>query len=222
MSGAPILVVEDEPAIADTIVYALRTEGFVPQWVSTGAAARDALAGVPPALVILDIGLPDVSGFDLCREIRRRWEMPVIILSARDQEIDRVVGLEIGADDYVVKPFSPRELVARVRARLRRHGPGAGGDFRIDESAQCIRFDDLPLPLTRYEYRLFAILLGRPRQVFSREALLAAAWDRPEEALDRTVDTHIKTLRQKLREAVPRRRPIVTHRGDGYSFDPKA
>jgi two-component system catabolic regulation response regulator CreB len=122
-----ILVVEDEPAIADTITYALRTEGFAPEWHTTAGAARAALARQPFVLAVLDIGLPDGSGFDLCRELRARDSLPVIFLTARSDEIDRVVGLEIGADDYIVKPFSPRELTARVRAVLRRTQAGAAG-----------------------------------------------------------------------------------------------
>ncbi|MBK8477609.1 MAG: response regulator [Opitutaceae bacterium] len=121
-----ILVVDDERAIADTVVYALRTEGFVPQWCATAGAAREALAAALPALVVLDVGLPDANGFDLCRELRAKYpDLPVIFLTARSEVIDRVVGLEIGGDDYLAKPFSPRELTARVKAVLRRRGPVA-------------------------------------------------------------------------------------------------
>lgn len=226
MNQPAILVVEDESAIADNITYALRSEGFTALWATTGARALQLLEEQPAALVILDIGLPDISGFELCRQIRARWGMPIIFLSARDAEVDRVVGLEIGGDDYVVKPFSPRELVARVRARLRPPpdrpvGPQAQSPgFQVDEAQRCIRYADQVLDLTRYEYRLFATLLANPRRVWSREQLLEQAWEQPEHAFDRTVDTHIKTLRQKIRASAARREPIRTHRGQGYSYDP--
>ncbi len=220
MSGRAILVVEDEPAIADNIVYALKTEGFSPQWCRTGAEALEAFRAQPPALVILDVGLPDTSGFEVCRGIRAQAATPIIFLTARDSEIDKVVGLEIGGDDYVTKPFSPRELTARVRARLRRHEPGGESGFVLDEAAREVRLDGRLLDLTRYEYRLLAILLAQPRRVFSREQLLEQAWSDPGAAFDRTVDTHIKTLRQKIRAVAPQRSPIRTHRGEGYSIEP--
>lgn len=233
-------MVEDEPAIADTIVYALRTEGFEPDWQTTVGGARAALARHTYALAVLDIGLPDGNGFDACRELRARDELPVIFLTARNGEIDRVVGLEIGADDYIVKPFSPRELTARVRAVLRRTrnsrpdgtaAPAAAaepaaapntwsrGSFAVDEDRCEIRYAQLPLDLTRREYRLLLALLSQPGRVFSREQLLARAWDEPEASLDRTVDAHIKTLRAKLRAVDAARDPIRTHRGFGYSLD---
>jgi two-component system catabolic regulation response regulator CreB len=231
---AAILVVEDEPAIADTITYALRTEGFAPAWLTTAGAARSALATQTFALAILDIGLPDGSGFDLCRELRARDDLPVIFLTARSEEIDRVVGLEIGADDYIVKPFSPRELTARVRAVLRRtQVPARGGEstaavapaalpargpFTIDETRCEIRYHDSVLPLPRREYRLLLALLDQPGRVFTRDQLLARAWDEPEASLDRTVDAHVKTLRAKLRAIDPACDPIHTHRGFGYSI----
>lgn len=230
---------EDEPAIADTILYALRTEGFEPDWKTTVGAAREALARRSFALAVLDIGLPDGSGFDFCRELRARDGLPVIFLTARSEEIDRVVGLEIGADDYIVKPFSPRELTARIRAVLRRtsgplHGaasrapePAAApstaatprGPFVIDEERCEVRYHASRLDLTRREYRLLLALLSQPGRVFSREQLLTRAWDEPEASLDRTVDAHIKTLRAKLRAADTATDPIRTHRGFGYSIE---
>lgn len=236
-----ILVVEDEPAIADTILYALRTEGFDPDWKTTVGAAREVLARRPFALAVLDIGLPDGSGFDFCRELRARDGLPVIFLTARSEEIDRVVGLEIGADDYIVKPFSPRELTARVRAVLRRTQPvarpptapsaatgaapdavrsgGSRGPFAIDEDRCEVRYHATRLDLTRREYRLLLALLSQPGRVFSREQLLTRAWDEPEASLDRTVDAHIKTLRAKLRAVDAAGDPIRTHRGFGYSIE---
>lgn len=225
-----ILIAEDEPAIADNLVYVLESEGFAPQWVITGQAVLDAVAAAAPDLIVLDVGLPDMNGFDVCREVRRHSLLPIIFLTARDSEIDRVVGLEIGADDYVVKPFSPRELTARVRARLRTHGlaseatqcSAAEAGFVVDTARRTVRKGSNSLHLTCYEFRLFATLHGQPLRVFSREQLLAQAWDDPVGVFDRTVDTHIKTLRQKLRAANNGHDPIRTHRGVGYAYDPSA
>ena len=224
-----ILIVEDEPAIADTLVYALKTEGFAPEWRPTGREALAALAAGPFALVILDIGLPDLSGFEVCKQIRARSAVPVLFLTARQAEIDRVVGLEIGGDDYVVKPFSPREVTARVKAILRRSvtaqcnplgyiAPETLGKFALDEERCLIRFQGVALMLTRNEYRLLKTLVARPGRVYSRDELMTAAWDDPGASLDRTVDAHIKTLRAKLREVAPDADPIQTHRGLGYSL----
>ena len=222
-----ILVVEDEAAIAETILYALRTEGFEPIWKSTGQEALTVLGEQAVALVVLDVGLPDMSGLDVCREIQRKVRVPVIFLTARSSEVDKIVGLELGADDYLAKPFSPRELTARVRAVLRRtngHGtvqPAASASSVIwqhDEARCRISYRAKLLDLTRNEYRLLGALLATPGRVFNRDQLMAAAWDDPGSALDRTVDAHIKTLRAKLREAAPESDPLVTHRGLGYSL----
>jgi two-component system catabolic regulation response regulator CreB len=220
-----ILVVEDEGSIAETIVYALKTEGFVPVWKATGREALAVLKAQPVALVVLDVGLPDMSGFDVCREMQKLGAPPVIFLTARNGEVDRIVGLELGADDYLAKPFSPRELTARVRAILRRANGHAGAApaapaavWAHDEEKCRISYRGRALELTRNEYRLLAALLGAPGRVFSRDQLMAAAWEDPGAALDRTVDAHIKTVRAKLREAAPESDPIVTHRGLGYSL----
>ncbi len=225
-----VLVVEDEAAIADTIAYALKTDGLAPVHCTTGEAARAVLADRQVDLVILDVGLPDVNGFDLCRELRRTSDVPVIFLTARAEEVDRVVGLEIGADDYVVKPFSPRELTARVKAVLRRMHPDAGtpedasaapdasGAFSIDERRRIISYQGEALELSRYEFRILEILIRRPGWVYSREQLMDLAWEEPEMSLSRTVDTHIKTIRGKLRAITPDVDPIRTHRGIGYSL----
>lgn len=222
MTAPVILLIEDEPAIADTLLYALRSEGYAPHWAATAAAGIDAFRQLRPALVILDVGLPDASGFDVCRTLRAEADTPVIFLSAHSSEIDRVVGLEIGGDDYVVKPFSPRELTARVRARLRRQAVNAAGAeapaFRVDESAHRIICCGRVLDLTRYEYRLLALLLCHPGRVYNREQLLAHVWEDPTGVFDRTVDTHIKTLRRKIHDAgAPD--PIRTVRGVGYACD---
>ncbi len=218
-----ILVVEDEAAIAETITYALSTEGFAPLWKTTGRDALAVLAALPVALVVLDVGLPDMSGLDVCRELRKRHAVPVIFLTARSGEVDKIVGLELGADDYLAKPFSPRELTARIRAVLRRSNgvPVAGATpagWAHDEAKCRISFQGKALDLTRNEYRLLAALLAAPGRVFSRDQLMTAAWDDPGAAFDRTVDAHIKTVRAKLRDAAPDADPIVTHRGLGYSL----
>lgn len=226
ISTSRILVIEDEPAIADTLVYALRTEGFTPEWCATGRAGLEAFAREVAALVILDVGLPDMSGFDLCRELRTRETVPVLFLTARSGEIDRVVGLELGGDDYVTKPFSPREVTARVRAILRRTQAGGTktmavpcGGLKVDAECKMATWDGVAVELTRYEFRLLAVLAGRPGRVWSRDELMARVWEDPGASLDRTVDAHIKTLRAKLRAvAEAASEAIVTHRGEGYSL----
>jgi|SRR6185312_979442 len=224
MDKPTILVVEDEPAIADTIQYALESEGFQCHRLEVGAGVVEVLDRQPVALVVLDIGLPDLSGIEVCRRVRQRHDVPIIFLTARAGEVDRVVGLELGADDYVVKPFSPRELAARVKAVLRRAGRGGdkpptpGAAFALDEERHQITYFGKPLELSRYEYRLLAVLLKRPGRVYSREQLLELVWDEPEASLDRTVDAHVKNLRAKLRDVRPDVDPIATHRGTGYSL----
>ncbi len=222
-----VLIVEDEPSIVDTIRYALQTEGFLVTSCPTGREALAILAGGGIDLIILDIGLPDCSGFSLCKDLRKTSMVPVIFLTARAEEVDRIVGLEIGADDYIVKPFSPRELSARVRAVLRRtagatgEGGAASGKstlFAIDEHRLVISYSGQPLALSRYEYRILKTLIERPGWVFSRDQLMEHAWEEPETSLDRTVDTHIKTIRAKLRAVKPGIDPIRTHRGRGYSL----
>ena len=225
--STPILVVEDEPAIADTVVYALATDGFAPHWVAGGEAALAAAADMAFALAIVDIGLPDINGFELCRRLQAAQPaLPVIFLTARSGEIDRVVGLELGADDYVAKPFSPRELVARVRTVLRRArrppAAAAAPAFAVDDERKLIRFHGRPLELSRIEYRLLKVLVERPGRVFSRDELMERAWDDPAASFDRTVDAHVKTLRAKLRAVAPDEDPIVTHRGMGYSLRERA
>jgi two-component system catabolic regulation response regulator CreB len=218
-----ILIVDDEPAIADTLDYVLRTDGFEPVCVGLGQLALQELKVNEFALVILDIGLPDISGYDVCRELRRHSNVPVIFLTARSDEVDRIVGLELGADDYVPKPFSPREIASRVRAILRRtRGPQPAEStiaplFRVDQDGARITYAGVWLTLTRYEFRLLAALLERPGRVLSRARLMEIVWSDAEESLDRTVDAHIKTLRAKLR-AVRDGDPIETHRGLGYSI----
>lgn len=215
-----ILIVEDEPAIADAIAYALQTEGFGVERATTGAEALGALRP-DIRLVVLDVGLPDLSGFEVCRRLRARSEVPVLFLTARAEEVDRVLGLEIGGDDYVAKPFSPRELVARVRVilrRLERQGVSTGSRFDHNAPGRRIRFGGQLLDLTRYEYLLLRTFLEQPERIFTRGQLMEQVWAGAEESADRTVDTHIKTLRAKLRAIDPEADPIQTHRGVGYSL----
>ena len=213
---------EDEPAIADNIQYALETEGYETQRLTNGLPVLDLLNDTHIDLMILDIGLPDINGFELCRKIRKIHLLPIIFLTARSDEIDRVVGLEIGGDDYVTKPFSPRELSARVKAILRRVRPQTGSVtpavFELDEKRRLIKFCGEPLILSRYEYRLLKTLIKRPGQVFSREKLMELVWDAPESSMDRTVDAHIKNIRNKLKTINPRIETIITHRGIGYAL----
>jgi two-component system catabolic regulation response regulator CreB len=234
MSSAPnnaarILVVEDEPSIRDSVVYALESEGFSVDWVGSGADALSKAESTNYALVVLDVGLPDISGFDVCRELRVSTQVPVIFLTARASEVDRVVGLEIGADDYVTKPFSPRELSARVRANIRRaqlnksdesvpSAPAQGLPFRIDRERWVIHYFEDALTLSRYEFRLLVALIEKPGRVYSRAQLMDMAWEEPDSSMERTVDTHIKSVRAKLKNLRSDIDPIVTHRGIGYSL----
>jgi len=233
-----ILIIEDEASIADTIVYALKSEGFDPVWCATGTAGLERCNAGDMDLVILDIGLPDASGIEICKAIRSTSPLPVIFLTSRSSELDRVVGLEIGADDYVGKPFSPRELAARVKAVLRRTASAAAATppapaaapaqvavsddtatpFHIDKERMHITYFDTALDLTKCEFRLLATLVAHPGRIYSRDMLKEIAWDDPAFSLDRTVDTHIKTLRIKLRAVRPDIDPIETRRGFGYAL----
>jgi two-component system, OmpR family, catabolic regulation response regulator CreB len=218
-----VLIIEDEPAIADNIQYALETEGFETIHMSSGAPVLPFLAGDVVDLIILDIGLPDVSGLELCKQIRSSTLTPIIFLTARTDEVDRVVGLEIGADDYVTKPFSPRELSARVKAVLRRTRPQndaslAAQVLQVNDSKRQISYCGRVLDLSRYEYDILKTFIRRPGHVYSRDQLMDLVWEEPEASLDRTVDAHIKNIRAKMKAINPYVDPIVTHRGTGYSL----
>jgi two-component system catabolic regulation response regulator CreB len=245
LSHPRILIAEDESGIADTLQYVLRTDGFVPVWCATAEEAIAQFAAEPPALAILDVGLPDMNGFELFKRLQAinreqgGAEVPMLFLTARSDEIDRVVGLELGADDYVAKPFSPRELVARVRTILRRSGRGNGHSnanpapaatatpasglqptpFAPDAERMQIRYYGHLLELSRYEYGLLKLLVQRPGRVFTRDELLQLVWDDASESFDRTVDAHIKTLRAKLRAVAPDVEAIRTLRGTGYALN---
>jgi two-component system catabolic regulation response regulator CreB len=221
-----ILIVEDESAIAENISFAIRTEQMTPLHAETARAARELLKQTAVDLIVLDVGLPDESGFDFCRTLRQTSSVPVIFLTARTEEIDRIVGLELGADDYVTKPFSPRELTARIRAILRRAQSAPlepakpaehdAGWFKIDPDQKRIFYRGQPLDLSRYEYRMLELMIHRPGRVFSRAQLMDAAWEEPDASFERTVDTHIKTLRGKLKTVYPATHCLQTRRGWGY------
>ena len=221
-----ILLVEDDLPIAENVILGLEREGYACSHVMLGMACLDFLQSNSVDLVILDVGLPDANGLEICKAIRRTSELPVIFLTARSDEVDRVVGLEIGADDYILKPFSPRELVARVKTILRRckTTPRASepltpaGEFHIDEARACILFLGVALDLTRAEFFLLRALIGAPQKVFSRQALMDVA-GLADASLERVIDTHIKTLRAKLAAVSPEREWIRTHRSFGYSLN---
>ncbi len=217
-----ILIIEDEPAIAETLIYAFSEAGIATTHKMLGGEATPALAQQAIDFVILDVGLPDMTGFDVCKKIRETSQVPILFLTARNHEIDRIVGLEIGADDYVTKPFSPREVVARVKAILRRSEPQANHHknhtFMVDSQANRIQYRGQYLELTRYEFLLLKTLISQPQRVYSRNQLMDIVWANAENTLERTVDAHIKTLRAKLREVDAATEAIVTHRGMGYSL----
>jgi len=221
-----ILIVEDEPAIVDNIKFVLETEGFETVWHSEGKEVLPLISQDNIDLIVLDIGLPDINGMELCKEIRKTDTIPIIFLTARSDEVDRIVGLEIGADDYMVKPFSPRELSARVKAILRRtmtnpelkSSVSESSPFKVDEERYQIFYFNRKLDLSRYEFKILEMFISRPGQIFSREQLMENVWDEPEMSMDRTVDTHIKNIRNKLKKVTPELDPILTHRSLGYSL----
>jgi two-component system, OmpR family, response regulator RegX3 len=197
-----ILVVEDEDAIADPLVAGLRREGYD---VSRVASGEDALEASPADLVLLDLRLPDIDGFDVCRQLRQRSRVPIIVVTARGEEADRVVGLELGADDYVVKPYGLRELIARIRAVTRRAassngtgGPLRAGELEVDERARRATLDGRELELTPKEFELLAALARDPGAALSRQRLLAEVWQTSWYGSSKTIDVHVAALRRKL------------------------
>ncbi len=234
MSGETILIVEDGPSVARGLEYGLKAEGFAVLVAGSGAKAlelaRSAKGPRSPHLMLLDIRLPDMSGFDVCRTLREEGlSLPILMVTARDEEVDKVLGLELGADDYIVKPFSFRELLSRVHAALRR----AYGELASTAGAERVAFGDVvvdlqrmrverggrPVLLTPTEYRLLRHLVTHPDQVFTRDALLEIVWGY-ESSVDsqRTVDVHVRHLREKLEENPASPRWLVTVRGTGYTF----
>jgi DNA-binding response OmpR family regulator len=217
-----VLVVEDDAAIADLVSRYLRRDGYGVHLVTDGEAALAEVRKLRPVAVVLDVGLPKMDGIEVCRTMRAAQDWtPVLFVTARDDEVDRVLGLELGADDYVTKPFSPRELVARVRSVLRRAGGGPAGEVleigttRVDVGQRRVWTDGIEVSLTSTEFDLLAALMRRPRQVFERAQLLSMVWGYEAAAGTRTVDVHIAQLRAKLGPGSP----IRTVRGVGYSAD---
>ena len=222
-----MLVVDDEPIVRDVVVRYLEHEGFETLVAGDGDSARALIEEHEPALVVLDVMLPGTDGLSLCRWIRERSSLPVILLTARGEEADRIVGLELGADDYVTKPFSPRELSARVRAVLRRTDPTpptretlSFGDVEIDVSARQVRRAAATVELTMREFDLLVFLASHPRQVFSRDQLMDRVWGYATAVDTGTVTVHIRRLREKVETDPKRPRHLATVWGVGYRLDP--
>ena len=228
-----VLLVEDEPSIADAVLYALESEGVSCVWAPTGDEALRHVRKSDPKMVLLDIGLPDINGLDLFKQIKAISSASIVFLTSRSSEIDQVLGLELGADDYITKPFSPRVLSARVRLQLRRDTTSSSqgkGDTATDPKTVLFVPDQVKrritlrghlLDLSRYEYGLLLLLMQNPSRIYNREQLMQLVWQSPDESFDRTVDTHIKVLRQKIKAVDASLNPIKTHRGVGYSFEPQ-
>ncbi len=246
--SSTVLIIEDEPAIADNLIHVLEVDGLLTQWVNTASKGREFLRDNPVSLVILDVGLPDGNGFELCKEIRENSDVPIIFLTARNDEIDRIVGLEIGADDYVTKPFSPREVLARAKLRIKAHrsrsvpapinapshcleeGHDPAYPMSVNPLSNMIKdtsplkehnfdftYQGKPLGLTAVEFKIMSKMVKQPSQIFSREQLMVAA-DMPAESVyERNIDTHIKSIRYKLK-AVEHEKHIKTKRGFGYYY----
>jgi len=225
MERGTILVVDDEPNIADLVELYLAREGYRVRKASTGEAALAAAERERPRLVVLDVGLPDMSGLEVCTQLRAASNTPVIFLTARDSEVDRVLGLELGGDDYLTKPFSPAELVARVKAVLRRSdGPGGTaadvvqiGEVAVDRGRREVRVRGEAIAFTAKEFDLLQFLAERPGRALSRQQILDGVWGYDWYGDARTVDVHIAQVRKKVRDTVA----IATVRGLGYRLDPR-
>jgi phosphate regulon transcriptional regulator PhoB len=231
MSGETILIVDDEPTIVEVVELYLQREGFKVLTAADGAAALNAVQQQRPDLVVLDLMLPGMSGLDVTRQLRAGAALPIIMLTARGEETDRVVGLELGADDYVTKPFSPRELVARVKAVLRRTQPAAMpdpaaasnviaiGGLRLDAAARSVTLDGQPVSLTAREFDLLLFLMRHPSQVFTREQLLDNVWGYTFASDMSTVTVHIRRLREKIERDPTNPTFLQTVWGVGYKFE---
>jgi two-component system response regulator MtrA len=220
-----VLVVDDDPALAEMLGIVLRGEGLEPSFVADGDQALAAFRAVNPDLVLLDIMLPGTDGIDVCRQLRAESGVPIVMLTAKSDTVDVVVGLESGADDYVVKPFKPKELVARVRARLRRTDDRPPeslqiGDVHIDVAGHSVTRDGKPIPLTPLEFDLLVALARRPHQVFTRETLLEQVWGYRHAADTRLVNVHVQRLRAKVERDPEHPEVVVTVRGVGYKAGP--
>jgi two-component system OmpR family response regulator len=227
---AKILIVDDDPAIRDVVRFALTRAGFEAVEAADGPAALDAFAAAAPDLVVLDVLLPGLDGIEVCRELRRRSSVPILFLSSKEDEVDRVVGLELGGDDYIGKPFSPRELVARVRALLRRAAPARTpappapqtlrrhGKLTLDLDFVRASWDGQEVQLTATEFGILRTLIGRPGKVYSRDDLMDGAYGVDKVVSDRTIDSHVRRLRAKF--AAIGAAPVETLHGFGYKLAP--
>jgi two-component system response regulator RegX3 len=231
MSSGRILVADDEPSVRESVGYALAQDGFDVDVAADGYEATEKVGGdgIPYDLLILDIMMPGPSGLDICRDVRSRSAVPIIVLTAKDAEVDKVVGLEVGADDYVTKPFSVRELLGRVRAQLRRRELDRGplnqavrieaGPVAIDLVRHVAMIEGVPVSLTRSEFQLLRLLVSRPGEVFARRQIMEELWQTEFDGDERACDVHISNLRQKVERDPQRPELVVTVRGFGYKFD---
>ena len=216
-----ILIVEDDRTIAESIAFILEQDSFSCQWFDNGRDALDYIGNNEVDLILLDVGLPDMSGFDVLRKVRIKSDLPVIIISARDDESDQVLGLEgLGANGYITKPFSPRLVVAHVRSQLRRDRTDKNpkSKFSINQAMQRVLFHNQELVLTPAEFKILSHLIKHPNQVHTREYLMNIIWDRPHGSDEKTINTHIKSIRKRLHEIDEMNDYIETHRGIGYSL----
>ena len=216
-----ILIVEDDRTIAESIAFILEQDSFSCQWFDNGRDTLDYIENNEVDLMLLDVGLPDMSGFDVLRKVRIKSNLPVIIISARDDESDQVLGLEgLGANGYITKPFSPRLVVAHVRSQLRRDRTDKNpkSKFSINQAMQRVLFHNQELVLTPAEFKILSHLIKHPNQVHTREYLMNIIWDRPHGSDEKTINTHIKSIRKRLHEIDEMNDYIETHRGIGYSL----
>jgi len=219
--NSTIMIVEDEPELAAVIADYARAVGYLPTMHADGAQALAAIRTAPPDLIVLDLMLPGLDGLALCRAVCTFSEVPIVMVTARVEEIDRLLGLELGADDYLCKPFSPRELMARIKAILRRAGSASTTPdaLLLDEAARSVKINGRALDLTPSEYAILAALARRPGQVLSRAQLLDVARADNLDATDRAIDSHVKNLRRKIDGAAPGLEPIRSIYGLGYRYD---
>jgi len=227
MARNKILLVEDEPKVCELIKAYLVKDGYDVTIAGDGRNAIEQAQLYKPDLILLDLNLPELDGLEVCRTIRKQSNVPIIMLTARDEEVDKVVGLEIGADDYVTKPFSPRELAARVGAVLRRYREGlkkgeqiVSGELRLDQEKHEATYFEEPLSLTAAEFKLLSVLGRNPGRVCTRLQLMDSAFGESYEGYERTIDAHIKNIRQKMAKIAPdSTNPLITVRGVGYKLE---
>jgi len=220
-----VLVVEDDPKIAALLVDYLKANAYAAEHIANGSEVVPRVQAQAPAAIILDLMLPGMDGMDVCKALRRFSSVPILMLTARVEEIDRLLGLELGADDYVCKPFSPREVIARVKALVRRAegrvaGESLAGGFIVDDATRRVRLGERALPLTPVEFRLLKVLISQPGRVFSRDQLLDTIHEDFRDVSDRAVDSHIKNIRRKIDALVPDLDCIQSVYGVGYRFEP--